>query len=123
MKREIITTDSYGRITIPSDTGNIWMNEMELVELFGVIAPTLRTTVKAVYKSGVLQSCEVERCIKQPNGYGVDVYALPMGVALAFRIGTPNAERVRNALLERLCLRKDRQMLWLSLGNSTTCKC
>ena len=61
MKREIITTDSYGRITIPSDTGNIWMNEMELVGLFGVIAPTLRTTVKAVYKSGVLQSCEVER--------------------------------------------------------------
>ena len=42
MKRKIITTDSYGRITIPSDTGNIWMNEMELVELFGVIAPTLR---------------------------------------------------------------------------------
>ena len=37
MKREIITTDSYGRITIPSDTGNIWMNEMELVELFGAI--------------------------------------------------------------------------------------
>ena len=30
MKREIITTDNYGRITIPSDTGNIWMNEMEL---------------------------------------------------------------------------------------------
>ena len=34
-----------------------------------------------------------------------------------------NAARVRNVLLERLCLRKDRQMLWLSLGNSTTCKC
>ena len=50
MKREIITTDSYGRITIPSDTGNIWMNEMELVELFGVIAPTLRAAIRAVYK-------------------------------------------------------------------------
>ena len=48
MKREIITTDSYGRITIPSDTGNIWMNEMELVELFGVIAPTLRAAIRAV---------------------------------------------------------------------------
>ena len=35
MKREIITTDSYGRITIPSDTGNIWMNEMELVAVRG----------------------------------------------------------------------------------------
>jgi len=34
------------RITIPSDTGNIWMNEMELVELFGLIAPTLRAVMK-----------------------------------------------------------------------------
>ena len=50
MKREIITTDNYGRITIPSDTGNIWMNEMEQVELFEVIAPTLRAAIRAVYK-------------------------------------------------------------------------
>ena len=56
MKREIITTDSYSRITIPSDTGNIWMNEMELVELFGVIAPTLRAAIRAVYKCGVLKA-------------------------------------------------------------------
>ena len=92
MKRETIIMDEYGKVTVPSDTANLWMSEAELLELFGVIVPTLRTTVKAVYKSGVLQSCEVERCIKQPNGYGVDVYALPMVVALAFRIGTPNAE-------------------------------
>ena len=59
MKREIITTDSYGRITIPSDTGNIWMNERELVELFGVIAPTLRAAIRAVYKCGVLNPLEV----------------------------------------------------------------
>ena len=114
MKRETIIMDEYGKVTVPSDTANLWMSEAELLELFGVIAPTLRTTVKAVYKSGVLQSCEVERCIKQPNGYGVDVYAL----ALAFRIGTPNAERVRNALLERLCLRKEKQLLWTFIRGS-----
>ena len=28
---------------------------MELVELFGVIAPTLRTTIKAIYKNGILR--------------------------------------------------------------------
>ena len=123
MKREIITTDSYGRITIPSDTGNIWMNEMELVELFGVIAPTLRAAIRAVYKCGVLNPLEAVKRIRLPNGYYAEVYALPMVVALAFRINTPNAARVRNALLERLCLRKDRQMLWLSLGNSISCKC
>ena len=99
------------------------MNEMELVELFGVIAPTFRAAIRAVYKCGVLNPLEAEKRIRLPNGYYADMYALPMVVALAFRINTPNAARVRNALLERLCLRKERQVLWLSLGNSTSCKC
>lgn len=123
MKRTIITMDEYGRVAVPSDTANVWMSEMELVRLFDVIAPTLRAAIRAVYKSGVLQPCDVERRISLPNGYYADVYASPMVVALAFRINTPNAARVRNALLERLCSRKDKQMLWLSLGNSTSCKC
>ena len=123
MKREIITTDSYGRITIPSDTGNIWMNEMELVELFGVIAPTLRAAVRAVYRSGVLQSCEVERRIRLPNGYYLEVYALPMVVALAFRIDTSGAAMIRNVLLERLCRRKKEQVLLVSVNNRMPYEC
>ncbi|MBM6757229.1 hypothetical protein [Bacteroides mediterraneensis] len=123
MERTTITMDGCGSVAVPSDTANVWMSEMELVTLFGVIAPTLRAAIRAVYKSGVLQPCEVERLIRLPNGYYAEAYALPMVVALAFRINTPNAARVCNALLERLCLRKDRQMLWLSLGNSTSCKC
>ena len=123
MKRATITMDGCGRVAVPSDAANVWMIEMELVRLFDVIAPTLRAAIRAVYKSGVLQSCEVERRIRLSNGYYAEVYALPMVVALAFRINTSDAARVRNALLERLCLRKERQMLWLSLGNSTLCKC
>jgi hypothetical protein len=123
MKRTIITMDEYGKVAVPSDAANIWMTEMELVTLFDVIAPTLRAAIRAVYKSGVLLPCKSERRIRLPNGYYADVYVLPMVVALAFRINTFNAARVRNALLERLCLRKERQMLWLSLGNSTSCKC
>lgn len=123
MKREAITMDEYGKVAVPSDAANVWMNEMELMKLFDTIVPTLRAAIRAVYKSGVLTPCEVERRISQPNGYYTDVYVLSMVVALAFRINTPNAARVRNALLERLCLRKERQMLWLSLGNSTSYKC
>lgn len=123
MERTTITMDGCDRVAVPSDTANVWMSEMELVTLFDVIAPTLRAAIRAVYKSGVLNPCEVERRIRLPNGYYADVYALPMVMALAFRFDTPNSARVRNALLERLCLRKDRQMLWLSLGNSTKCKC
>ena len=115
MKRATITMDGSGRVAVPSDIANVWMSEMELVTLFDVIAPTLRAAVRAVYRSGVLQSCEVERRIRLPNGYYLEVYALPMVMALAFRINT--------SMLERLCLRKDRQMLWLSLGNSISCKC
>ena len=109
MKRATITMDEYGRVAVPSDATNVWMSEMELVRLFDVIAPTLRAAIRAVYKSGVLQTCEVESHIKLSNGYYAEVYALPMVVALAFHINTPNAARVRNALLERMCLRKDRQ--------------
>ena len=123
MKRTTITMDGCGRVAVPSDAANVWMSEMELIRLFDVIASTLLAAIRAVYKSGVLKPCEVERRIRLSNGYYTEVYAMPMIVALAFRINTPNAARVRNALLERLCLRKDKQMLWLSLGNSTSCKC
>jgi hypothetical protein len=123
MKREVITMDGGGRVAVPSDTASVWMSEMELVELFYVIAPTLRAAIRAVYKSGILQPCEAERRIKLPNGYYSEAYALPMVVALAFRINTSNAVMVRKVLLERLCLRKDRQMLWVSLSNSTSYKC
>lgn len=123
MNQTTITMDGCGRIAVPSDTANVWMSEMELVTLFDVTAPTLRAAIRAVYKSGVLQPCEAESRVRLPNGYYAQVYALQIVVALAFRINTPNAARVRNALLERLCLRKERQVLWLSLGNSTSCKC
>ena len=121
MQRNIIEIDRHRVVRIPYE--HIWMSEMELVTLFGVIAPTLRAAIRAVYKSRVLKPCEAEKRIRLPNGYYAEVYALPMVVALAFRINTPNAARVRNALLEKLCLRKYRQMLWLSLGNSTSSKC
>lgn len=123
MERTTITMDGYGRVAVPSDTANVWMSEMELVTLFGVIAPTLRAAIRAVYRSGVLKPCEVERRIRLPNGYYADVYALPMVVALAFRINTPDAARVRNTLLERLCLRKDRQVLWVALSGGQRYGC
>lgn len=99
------------------------MSEMELVELFDVIVPTLRAAIRAVYKSGVLPHYEVEKRTKMPNGYYLETYSLPMVVALAFRIDTPSASSVRNAILERLYLRKERQMLWVSLSNRQPCKC
>ena len=52
MERAIITISKNGNVNIPSD--NVWMSEILLMELFGVIAPTLRTAIEAIYRNGVL---------------------------------------------------------------------
>ena len=46
----------------------------------------------------------------------MEVYNLEAIVALAFHIGTYGAERVRNAVLERLYLRKEKTRIFFSLN-------
>lgn len=47
-ERNIITMDEYGQIHFPNATGNnIWMSTNELMELFGIIYPTLKANIKA----------------------------------------------------------------------------
>jgi len=117
MKRGIIAISECGTVILPDvPNESVWMSDPELVELFGVIAPTLRTAVRAVYKSGVLKAYEVEKYVQLENGYNADVFGFPMIAALAFRINTFGAEQVRNAILERLCLRKAKTSIFFSLG-------
>lgn len=58
MERSIITIGESGNIIMPNNTTDIWMSEPELVELFGIIAPTLRAAIRAIYKSGALKEYE-----------------------------------------------------------------
>jgi DNA-binding FadR family transcriptional regulator len=53
----------YTELTIPS--GEIWMSESELVDLFGVFIPKLRNTIQILYKEGLVRPYEAERTIKQ----------------------------------------------------------
>ena len=83
------------------------MSEMELVELFGVIAPTLRAAIKAIFKSGMLFSTTTQRCdLATPKGWAT-YYNLEAVIALAFRLNTYEASRIRQKVLEGLCKRKD----------------
>ena len=121
-RRSVITMDGQGNIALPTDTANIWMSEFELVELFGVIAPTVRAGIKAVYNSGVLKEYEAKRHLHLSNGCDLDVYNLDMVVALAFRIRSYGAKRVRNAILERLYLRKEKTSIFFSLNTNGIAK-
>ena len=115
MKRNIIEITEHGTITIPSEI--VWMSEEELVSLFGVIAPTVRAAIKAVYKSGILKEYEAQRYIHLSDKCHMDVYRLELAIVLAFRINSYGAKRVRKALIERLYLRKEKTSIFFSLGN------
>ena len=120
MERNIIIVNESGSIIMPENFASIWMSEAELVELFGVIAPTLRAAIRAIYKSGALKEYEVQKYIRLENGYNADVFSFPMIVALAFRIDSFGAEQVRNALLKRLYLRKEKTSIFFSLSSNGT---
>lgn len=115
MKRVVIAISEYGTVILPDvPNESVWMSEMELVELFGVVVPTLRAAVRAVYKIGVLKAYEVQKYVRE-KGYYADVFGLPMIVALVFRINTFGAKQVRKAILEKLYLRKEKTSIFFSL--------
>ena len=115
-ERNIITMDEYGRIHFPSTTNNdIWMNTNELIELFGIKYSILRGNIKAIYKSKILDECEVQRCIKLSNGISIDVYALPMIVALSFRLNTLGAYKVRGCVMNKLTAKPGNGILFMNV--------
>lgn len=114
-ERNIITMDEFGNVVMPKDITDVWMNEAELLDLFGVTVPTIRAGIKALCKSGTLREYEIRRTIRISDNCSMEAYNLETIIALAFRIGTFGAEQVRNAILKRLYLRKEKQAVFFSL--------
>ena len=116
-ERNIITIDEYGNISLPTDIGATAMTEWEICELFGVIAPTVRAGIKALCKSGVLSVYDIRRIIRISDRYSAEVYNLETIAALAFRVESFGAAKVRKVLLERIIHgRKENSMIFLSLN-------
>lgn len=102
MKREIIKTDESGNLILPADMDEIAMTEYEIAELFGVFTPTIRAAIKAVYRSGVIQEEDVKRYLRKTNGNIIEIYNIEMIFALAFRIDSFGANKVREYLFRSL---------------------
>ena len=112
MERTIITISENGNVNIPS--ANVWMSEIELVELFGVIAPTLRAAIKAKYKSETLCPVSTQRCdLATPKSWAT-FYNLEVVIDLAFRLNNYEASRIRQRVLESLsCQNKVSPLLYM----------
>jgi hypothetical protein len=94
---------------------------MELVELFGVIAPTLQSANRAIYKSGTLCPVSTQRCDLATPASWATFYNLEVVITLAFRLNTYEASRIRQKVLEIMYQRKENEskrfvIIW-EIGN------
>ena len=88
-ERNIIKWNEYSEyieLTIPS--GEIWMSESEMVDLFGVFIPKLKNAIKALYKEELVRPYETERAIKQKRNLHLTVYNMEVVMLLAFRLNS-----------------------------------
>lgn len=122
MDRNIISINEYGKVVIPTDIQATAMSEWELCELFNVTAPTIRAGIKAFCKNGILNEYEIKRIIRISDKCSIEVYNLETIIALAFRIGTYGAKQMRNAVIERLYLRKEKTSIFFSLNTNGIAK-
>lgn len=108
--------DGQGNISLPSDIGATAMTEREICELFGIVAPTVRAGIKALCKSGVLKEYGIKRLIRLPERSYIEVYDFETIAALAFRVESFGAAKVRKALLERIMhVRKEKTTVFVPL--------
>ena len=115
MERTIISISENGTVNIPSS--EIWMSEMELVELFGVISPTLRAAIKAIYKNSGLCPTSTQRYSSVTPTIWATFYNLEVIVALAFRLNTYEANMIRQKVLKSVYQRKKKNInLLISFG-------
>lgn len=115
MERAIITISESGYVNIPDD--NIWMSFAELVVLFDVAAPTLKAAIQAIHKSGVIAE-HTQHCEVIPYTYWATLYNMDMIAALAFRINSYGAEKIRSEVSKRICGRKEKVCYLFSFANS-----
>lgn len=115
MERAIITISESGCVNIPD--GNVWMSFSELVGLFGVTAPTLKNVIRTIHKSGVITE-HTQYCKVIPYTYWATLYNMDMIIAIAFRINSYGAEKIRNEVLKRIYGRKEKVCYLFSLANS-----
>ena len=102
-QRNIIKWNEYSEyteLTIPS--GEIWMSESELVDLFGVFIPKLRNVIKSLYKEELIKTYEAERTVKKRDNLCTTLYNMEVVMLLAFRLNSYQARAVRRELMERI---------------------
>lgn len=83
MKRTIITVDDNEMLSFSSNLPNLWMSEVELVDMLHVTAPKLNSVIRAIYKEGMLSMSEVQQRQETSKGIWQTLYGFPMMLPFA----------------------------------------
>lgn len=97
MERGIITINRNG-VTL---TGNIWMTDFEIAELFSITLSAVNSRIKSIYKSGILSENDTYQYICLENGNRADAYNMEMITALAFGLNSLPAKLFREWLVRK----------------------
>ena len=121
MKRTVITVDSNGRLSIPSNLEDLWMSESELIDMLYITAPKLNAVIRAIYKESMLSMSEVQRREELSKGIWQTLYGFPMVVAICFRLNSNGAAQLRDAIIKRLYGAKEKTNIdWQLYGGTNS---
>ena len=95
------TDDSNADVKLYSKDGVIWMNQQQMGELYQTAKLTLREHIKNILQEGELVENSVVRNFRTTASdginYNITYYALPMILAVGFRVRSIRGDRIKSA--------------------------
>ncbi len=99
MKREIITINENGSVSVPD---KVMMQDFEIAGLFGVKIPAVRADIRTILKTGIVTGDFTNGATLVGNNILPDYYGMDMIMALTFRIHSHNAGILRKWILRKV---------------------
>lgn len=106
-KLQLETDDNNKHIIIFEPVnGTVWMNKVELVELFGVYIQTINSHIEAVYKTKAFREEDTSKYDLYVSGnrikYDMREFNLEIIITLAFRIDSWQARVLREWVINKM---------------------
>jgi hypothetical protein len=118
MKIEKITIEVLIEAIESGECRHIRLSRGELADLFGVYYGTITANIKAIIRSGAVSPSFAGTVVRVGKTILPERYDMGMVIALAFRLHSTAAERVRRWVVERVTagLRQPAPQIFLSCG-------
>lgn len=105
MKSEEITVSGLIKLIESGEKEKIRLRSWELAGLFGVYESTIRVNAKAIIRSNVAKVSHDCGLMQAGKTLLPEIYGLEIIIALAFRLDSPNADKFRRWIIEKISSR------------------